>query len=88
MKTTLLVLTIAALASCTSVKQTSNQALDEAKANGASGFYANRIDNGYEVGGNAETTVFRLNPYATFKVGVRVVPKEQVLPPVEVIATK
>ncbi len=72
-----------ALASCTSVKEQTNAALDQVKTGASVGFTTERVEKGYQVSGHASTNVFGVEPYGSFTAGVRYAPRrpvEQVAP--------
>jgi len=86
--TTLLttIISIAALASCTTTKQTTNEAVEQAKSNIDIGYHMGRVDGGYEVGGHASTNIFGLEPYGSFTTGMRYNPKPVTPEPIVVTA--
>lgn len=75
MKTTILLISVALLSSCT----IGNQVSDQAKGNLSLGFSTKKVDAGYEVSGHAGTNVFGLEPYVAFKAGFRYNPKNEEL---------
>lgn len=79
-----------ALASCTSVKEQTNAALDQAKTGASIGFVTEKVEKGYQVSGHASTNVFGVEPYGSFTTGVRYAPRRPVeqVAPVVVEATK
>jgi hypothetical protein len=79
-----------ALASCTSVKEQTNAALDQAKTGASIGFVTEKVEKGYQVSGHASTNVFGVEPYSSFTAGVRYAPRRPVeqVAPVVVEATK
>jgi hypothetical protein len=79
-----------ALASCTSVKEQTNAALDQAKTGASIGFVTEKVEKGYQVSGHASTNVFGVEPYGSFTAGVRYAPRRPVeqVAPVVVEATK
>jgi len=79
-----------ALASCTSVKEQTNAALDQVKTGASIGFVTEKVENGYQVSGHASTNVFGVEPYSSFTAGVRYAPRRPVeqVAPVVVEATK
>ena len=75
--------------SCTSVKQTSNAALNQARTGASGGFTTEKVEKGYQVSGHASTNVFGVEPYGSFTAGIKYAPRKPVepvveLPPVEV----
>lgn len=76
MKTITLFAIIASLSitSCSTVKDTSNSALEQARTNISVGIGTQKVEGGYEVSGHASTRVFGLEPYGSFTAGVRYVP--------------
>ena len=76
--TTLFAIAMLSLASCTAVQQGTDSALDQAKGNVSVGFSTTKVEKGYEVNGHAATNVFGVEPYGSFKVGVRYNPKTPV----------
>ena len=85
-----LVLIMAALVSCSSVKSTTSTTLDHVKTGASVGFVTEKVDNGYQASGHASTNVFGVEPYGSFTAGIRYAPRKPVeqLPEVVVIATK
>jgi hypothetical protein len=79
-----------ALASCTSVKEQTNAALDQAKTGASIGFVTEKVEKGYQVSGHASTNVFGVEPYGSFTTGVRYAPRRPVeqVAPVVVETTK
>lgn len=79
-----------ALASCTSVKEQTNAALDQAKTGASVGFVTEKVEKGYQVSGHASTNVFGVEPYGSFTAGVRYAPRRPVeqIAPVVVEAAK
>lgn len=71
-----LIVSISLLSSCTSVKTASQGAAEQVKGNLSVGFSTEKVENGYEVGGHASTNVFGIEPYASFKAGVKYNPKK------------
>ena len=77
-KTLLLAAVIAACTSCSSVKSTSEAALDQAKTGASIGFTTEKVEKGYQVSGHASTNVFGIEPYSSFVTGIRYAPKRAV----------
>ena len=91
MKTLITSIIIAAtLASCTSVKEQTTVALDQAKTGASIGFTTEKVEGGYQASGHASTNVFGIEPYGSFTAGIRYAPRKPVeqLPPVVVEAAK
>lgn len=76
MKKILLILLVSLAASCTVVKNTSDGAAQQAKGNLSVGFATEKVDKGYEVNGFASTNIFGVEPYASFKAGLKYNPKK------------
>lgn len=72
-----LIVSISLLCSCTSVKTASTDAAEQVKGNLSVGFSTEKVENGYEIGGHASTNIFGLEPYASFKAGLKYNPKKQ-----------
>ena len=68
MKIAILLITLAMVTSCSTVKDTVAQ---QAKGNLSVGFDTQKVGNGYEVNGHASTNVFGVEPYASFRAGIR-----------------
>lgn len=84
MKRTLTTLLLAlALASCTTIKQTSQDALDKLRTGAAVGFTTEKVDQGYQVSGHASTNVFGIEPYGSFEAGIKYAPQETIEPVLE-----
>jgi hypothetical protein len=84
MKKTLTTLLLAlALASCTTIKQTSQNALDKLRTGADVGFATEKIDQGYQISGHASTNVFGIEPYGSFKAGIKYAPQDTVEPVLE-----
>lgn len=64
----ILLFTMVMVTSCSTVKDNVAQ---QAKGNLSVGFDTQKVDNGYEVNGHASTNVFGVEPYASFRAGVR-----------------
>jgi hypothetical protein len=77
MKKILLILLISLTASCTVVKNASNGATQQAKGNLSVGFSTEKVEQGYEVNGFASTNIFGIEPYASFKAGLKYNPKKE-----------
>lgn len=88
MKTLLLIVTSLMFVSCSSVKDTTNAALDQARSGASVGFNTERVPGGYQVSGNASTNVFGVEPYGSFKAGIRYAPRQAVEPVVVTQSTK
>lgn len=89
MKTLLLIVTSLMFVSCSSVKDTTNAALDQARSGASVGFNTERVDGGYQVSGRASTNVFGVEPYGSFTAGIRYAPRRPVeAPVVETVSTK
>jgi len=67
-----------ALASCSTVKEQSNIALNQAKTGASIGFATEKVEKGYQVSGHASTNVFGIEPYGSFKAGIRYAPRQPV----------
>ena len=76
MKTLLLIVTSLMFVSCSSVKDTTNAALDQARSGASVGFNTERVPGGYQVSGNASTNVFGIEPYGSFTAGIRYAPEK------------
>lgn len=68
------------ICSCSSVKSTSEAALDQAKTGASIGFATERVEQGYQVSGHASTNVFGIAPYSSFTAGIKYAPKRPVAP--------
>ena len=88
MKTTLLIAMLAGLISCTSVKNTTDAALDQARTGASVGFATEKVDKGYQVSGHASTNVFGVEPYGSFTAGIRYAPRRPVEEPEPPLPTK
>jgi hypothetical protein len=69
-----------ALASCSTVKEQGNVALNQAKTGASIGFVTEKVDKGYQVSGHASTNVFGIEPYGSFTTGIRYAPKRPAAP--------
>jgi hypothetical protein len=69
-----------ALASCSTVKEQGNVALNQAKTGASIGFVTEKVDKGYQVSGHASTNVFGIEPYGSFATGIRYAPKRPAAP--------
>ena len=69
MKAVLLILPLA-ITSCTF-----STVSEQAKSNLSVGIDTNKVDTGYELSGHAGTNIFGVEPYASFKVGLKYNPK-------------
>ena len=78
MKKLLLFVTALMFVSCSSVKDTTNSALDQARSGASVGFSTERVKGGYQVSGSASTNVFGVEPYGSFSAGIRYAPKQPV----------
>jgi hypothetical protein len=67
-----------ALASCSTVKEQGNVALNQAKTGASIGFVTEKVEKGYQVSGHASTNVFGIEPYGSFKAGIRYAPRQPV----------
>lgn len=75
--------------SCSSVKDTTNAALDQARSGASVGFSTERVKGGYQVSGSASTNVFGVEPYGSFSAGIKYAPRRAVdTTPVETESTK
>jgi hypothetical protein len=84
MRKTLTTLLLAmALASCTSLKQTSEDALDQLRTGAAVGFTTERVEQGYQVNGHASTNIFGIEPYGSFEAGIKYSPHDAIEPVLE-----
>lgn len=81
MKKTLILLASLTLISCSSVQNGSGSAIDQVKGNASVGFGTTKVEGGYEVNGHASTNVFGVEPYGSFKAGVRYAPRRPVEQP-------
>jgi hypothetical protein len=90
MKKALILLASLTLISCSSVQNGTDSALGQVKGNASVGFGTTKVEGGYEVNGHASTNIFGVEPYGSFKTGIRYAPRKPVeqLPEVVVIATK
>lgn len=91
MKNLIAIVAVGLLASCSSVKQTSNAALDQARTGASLGFSTEKVDKGYQVSGHASTNVFGIEPYGSFTAGIRYAPKQPApapLPTIVITPTK
>lgn len=79
-KTLLLAAALALCTSCSSIKSTSEAALDQAKTGASVGFATERVDKGYQVSAHASTNVFGIAPYSSFTAGIKYAPKRPVAP--------
>jgi hypothetical protein len=75
MKTLIAITAVMMLASCSSVKSTTDAALDQARTGASLGFSTQKVEKGYQVSGHASTNVFGIEPYGSFTAGVRYAPK-------------
>ena len=75
MKKLIAITAVMMLASCSSVKSTTDAALDQARTGASLGFSTQKVESGYQVSGHASTNVFGIEPYGSFTAGVRYVPK-------------
>jgi len=71
-----LALAMMALVSCSSVKSTTNTALDQVKTGANVGFTTEKVEKGYQVSGHASTNVFGVEPYGSFTAGIRYAPRK------------
>ena len=78
MKKALILLASLTLISCSSVQNGTDAALEQAKGNVSVGFGTTKVEGGYEVNGHASTNVFGVEPYGSFKAGVRYAPRRPV----------
>lgn len=69
-----------ALASCSTVKEQGNVALNQAKTGASVGFVTEKVEKGYQVSGHASTNVFGVEPYGSFTAGVRYAPRRLAAP--------
>lgn len=69
MKATILLLSLV-ITSCTF-----STVSEQAKSNLSVGVSADKVDSGYELSGHAGTNIFGVEPYASFKVGVKYNPQ-------------
>jgi len=82
MKKALILLASLTLISCSSVQSGSDKALEQVKGNASIGFGTEKVEGGYEINGHASTNVFGVEPYGSFKAGIRYSPKRPVEQPV------
>lgn len=77
---TLLVSIIAtiALVSCSTIKDQTNAAINQAKTGASIGFATEKVEKGYQVSGHASTNVFGIEPYGSFEAGIRYAPRKPV----------
>lgn len=81
---TLIVNIIAAIAlasccaSCSTVKEQTNVALNQAKTGASIGFNTEKVEKGYQVSGHASTNIFGVEPYGSFTTGIRYAPRTPV----------
>lgn len=75
MKKLIAITAVMMLASCSSVKSTTDAALDQARTGASVGFSTQKVEKGYQVSGHASTNVFGIEPYGSFTAGVRYAPK-------------
>jgi hypothetical protein len=80
MKTLLLIVTSLMFVSCSSVKDTTNAALDQARSGASVGFNTERVSGGYQVSGRASTNIFGVEPYGSFTAGIKYAPRQAVEP--------
>lgn len=80
MKTLIATIALIGFTSCSSVKNTSNAVLDQAKTGASIGFSTQKVDKGYEVNANVGTNIFGIEPYTSFKAGIRYAPRVPVSP--------
>lgn len=71
------------LASCTTIKQTSQNALDKLRTGADVGFATEKVDQGYQISGHASTNVFGIEPYGSFEAGIKYAPQEAIEPVLE-----
>ncbi len=64
--------------SCSSVKDTTDAALDQVRSGASVGFNTERVQGGYQVSGRASTNVFGVEPYGSFTTGIRYAPRRTV----------
>lgn len=81
MKNLFVIAAVALLASCSSVKETSDAALAQAKTGASVGFSTGKVEKGYQVSGHASTNVFGVEPYGSFVAGIRYAPRVAVEAP-------
>ena len=79
MKTLLLATMLMGLVSCTSVKSTTDAALDQARTGASVGFSTEKVEKGYQVSGHASTNVFGVEPYGSFTAGIRYAPRRPIV---------
>jgi hypothetical protein len=78
MKKLLLFVTTLMFVSCSSVKDTTDAALDQVRSGASVGFNTERVQGGYQVSGNASTNVFGVEPYGSFTAGIKYAPRRTV----------
>ena len=81
MKTLLLTAMLVGLVSCSSVKNTTDTALNQARTGASVGFVTEKVEKGYQVSGHASTNVFGVEPYGSFTAGIRYAPRRPVEAP-------
>ena len=81
MKTLLLTAMLAGLVSCSSVKNTTDTALNQARTGASVGFSTEKVEKGYQVSGHASTNVFGVEPYSSFTAGIKYSPRRPVEAP-------
>jgi hypothetical protein len=68
MKNYILLLIALTVTSCSTVRDSVAQ---QVKGNLSVGFDTDKVDNGYEVNGHASTNIFGIEPYTSFRIGVK-----------------